>query len=191
MISRFVLSLALSIALPPAGKAGPFGVEMGADIDNLDVGEEGFKPSLNSVPKPHPLFREYAVWHSNETGVCRIMAISNISENDRYGDDVRSSFSRVKRALEKKYGEGEAVEYLRSGALWDEPDEWVMAIHQSERTHAYVWNDVSSDDGDAFSLIQLWIEAVSSDTAFVILEYRSPDFDACNDSIEASQNSAF
>jgi hypothetical protein len=171
--------------------AGPFGLEMGASVKELDVAGSGFKLSLNSVPNPHPLFTNYSIWHSIETGVCRILAISKISENDRYGEDVKSTFSRVRKALEEKYGDAKTVDYLKSGALWKETDEWVMAIRQNERTYAALWESPSDQNGEAYSLIQLWVEATSSDTSFTVLEYRSIEFDLCNNSIEAKQDSSF
>ncbi|WP_162620538.1 hypothetical protein [Limimaricola cinnabarinus] len=170
--------------------AGPFGIEMGGSASDLDLAEEGNKPSLNQAPNPHPLFKEYAVWHTEGLGICRVVAISEPYGNDRYGSGVKRDFERVSEALSQKYGSGNRVDFLKSGALWDEPQDWVMSLRQNERTFGQEWSSVESD-GEAYDYIQLWVDGVSSDTTLLILEYRGKDFNDCVVEIDGQQDTVF
>lgn len=188
---RAMVAIIYIIFQSSAALSGPFGLEMGDTIDNLDaVDSKNPKTALNSVPNPHPLFQHYSIWHSRNIGVCRIVGISKLYENDRYGSKVQSDFDRIKSAMASKYGDGEKIAFLRSGAIWRDLDEFVMSLHQNERTYAHVWEPAKSSDGEEYGIIQLYIEGMSSNAAVMVLEYRSNEFEECNQEIESSADSA-
>lgn len=167
--------------------AGPFGINMGDPIEKYEVAEQGFKPMLSTVPKPHPMFDTYSLWYSPSFGVCRVVAFSEFNKNDRYGDQTRQDFKKIKDALSAKYGAGREIEYMQQGAIWTEANEWVMSIRQNERTYAHDWPDVM-DGAEKYKLIQLWVVAVSSDSSAIVLEYQSEKIDACSAEIDAGEN---
>ena len=174
-----------------AAFAGPFGIEMGAGIENYEVKEPGPKPMLLSVPKPHPLFEHYAVWHSTATGICRVIGISEPFRNDRYGEELRTQFGRVRAALDAKYGNSETIDMLKPGALWTEPDDWVMAIRQNERMFGAYWPDPDPVQSDDLGYIELVVSTLSSDTAYMVLRYDTTTFEDCERAIAERQESAF
>ena len=188
-ISFLHLSI-VAVVCAATASASPFGVDIGTKIELLDAEKIEPKFSFKSVPKPHPAFESYFGWQSAESGVCRVMAASTEFENDRYGANVRNSFDKLGKALSEKYGVARSIEVLKSGSIWNEPRDWVMAIRQNERTHAADWENAKSGD-ESYSLIQIWVEAASSDTSFIMLEYRSIDFEKCVSEIEAGENDSF
>lgn len=186
---KFPLSFGLFFAFSLSAAAGPFGIEMGQPLSELDVREEGPKPFLNSVPNPHPDFELYAVWASEETGVCSIVAISKEYTNDKYGDDIRDAITRFTKAFDKKYGPHKTVDLLRSGALWDGPDEWVMSIRQSERFFGAYWE--KPQNAPDLSHIEIQVIALNSDDSVIKLFYQSDKFSQCEAAIAAEANSSF
>ena len=190
MFSSLKFATAVLLISLGAANAGPFGVDMGAPIERLDVEKVENKFSFRSVPKPHPLFSVYSGWQTAKHGVCRVVAISDTIENDSFGSEVRDRFDQIKLALSQKYGEARVIEGLQPGSIWDEPRDWTMSIFQNERMHAADWESAKAD-GEAYSLIQMWIVGFSSSDSAIALEYRSTNFDDCSAEIEAELNEAF
>ena len=126
------------------------------------------------------------IWYSLAS-----VKISKPFENDRYGHGIRSWMDGIRSALNGKYGASDDFGFLRPGALWKEPQDWVMAVRQNERQHGFAWKDATAGEDEDFALIQFWVEATSSRESFAILEYRGRNFDACVAAIQAEENSAF
>ena len=171
--------------------AGPFGINMGQPLSELDVADKdfnGFRAFLRSVPKPHAEFEGYAVLVSDERGVCSIAAFSKNYDNDKYGITIRNTISSLADALDKKYGSHRLVDNLLSGALWKNPEDWVMAIFQNERNYTYYWENPQVSNGENLSEIQLSAEAFSQDTSRILLRYHSKDYDKCKSEIDATEN---
>ncbi len=49
---------------------------------------------------------------TTNTGICRVLAISKIEDNDRYGTTIRVKFKRVHTALSNVYGVGKSIDFL-------------------------------------------------------------------------------
>lgn len=168
---------------------GAFGLHIGQPLTELDTGEPGPRPALKSVPKPHPAFKKYSAWGSNETGVCILMAFSKTYENDRYGQKIRADFEKFVKAISGKYGSGELIDFRRSGGIWKDADEWVMAIKQNELTYAYSWD--SPKNTDEFGYIELRIHAIRSDDSVLKMMYKGKNASKCISEIEAEENDSF
>lgn len=180
-----------ALAFSLSAQAGPFGLEMGQPLSELDVKSSGPKVRLNSVPKPHPDFTTYGVWASDKTGVCKIKAFSESFDDDKYGNSVRDAMLRYVDAFDEKYGSHEKVDFLRDGALWSGPGEWVMAIKQNERVYGFYWNELTHGEEDNLGYIEMIVFPFSSDKAAIGLEYRSKDYDACAAAINAEADDSF
>lgn len=129
-----------------------------------------------SPPRSVTGFEGYAVYATPQTGVCMIKAIGADFERDGYGTNVRDRFEELNGLLNNKYGTGELLDYLRAGALWDEVDEWVMAIRQNERFYQAEW--LVGDDNGIDDIIMA-IRALSSNTSYISLQYRFANMEDC------------
>jgi hypothetical protein len=166
--------------VPASAIAQAFGIQQGLSVDELDVVEDlGTGRYVVNVPKPHSEFEVYVVTASDTEGVCLVRGVGKDHDNDRYGQSVRTAFDKLEGALEARYGDFERADFLNAGALWDEADEWVMAIHQSERAQ------YGSDLPDSIVEIILNVDAVSGSSAWIGLQYRLANFDDCQQELEA------
>jgi hypothetical protein len=133
-----------------------------------------------TVPQPHSEFDSYMVKAAPEVGVCTVVGIGRDHENDRYGTSVRRSFSGLNSTLENNYGVNLNFDFIKNGALWDDPDEWVMSIRQNERDYVTFWNDdEGSDMPEGIQSISLTVNALSSYTAYVSLSYEFDNLEEC------------
>ena len=175
------------VLMPSYALAQGFGIEQGTSVEELDVVEDlGTGRYAVNVPSPYSEFEAYVVWASDTQGVCLVRGAGKNHDNDRYGRSVRTAFDRLERALEERYGEFGKGDFLNAGALWDEADEWVMSIHQSERAYQSVWDAESGSElPDSIVEIILNIDAVSSSSAWIGLQYRMANFDECQQELEA------
>jgi hypothetical protein len=93
---------------------------------------------------------------------------------------VRDAYDRLKAALIARYGPPSEFDYLKSGSIWREPREWVMAVKQKERRLVAFW---SSDSGanlpSDVTGISLEVNAFRSDASYVDLTYEFANFPKC------------
>jgi len=181
------ISMICLMLMPAYALAQGFGIQQGTSVEELDVVEDlGGGRYIINVPSPHSEFEVYVVWASDAQGVCLVRGVGKNHDNDRYGQSVRTAFDKLERALEERYGEFGKGDFLNAGALWDEADEWVMSIHQSERAYQSVWDAESGSElPDSIVEIILNIDAVSSSSAWIGLQYRMANFDECQQELEA------
>lgn len=164
--------------------AAPFGIAAGTKFTDAEISRDlgKFNFVLKGVPTPHPAFESFLAWSPPGVGTCQIKAIGVTRSNDAFGTGVRADFATLKAQLEQVYGAGRVNDFLRPGALWDEPREWVMAIRQNERTLQAVWGSLQDNAPqlkDAVIEIILTISALDSDTAYILLQYRFSNYKAC------------
>lgn len=188
----FFTAILASISFTPLIAAEPFGIVKGTPIEKLETSDIGNKVILDSVPKPHPLFDLYLVWTSDSTGVCMVTAMSKEFDNDRFGANVRSEFEKISTALKGLYGDPERIDFLKSGGIWDDPDEWVMSIRQNERVFGDVFENVrQTDAGSNLTGLEMQISAFASDTSVIRLQYQFDNFEECTSAIDNEANSSF
>jgi hypothetical protein len=178
-----VIAGLLIVAQSPVA-AGPFGIDQGQSKNTLDLSNPDDPDNvyaLASVPKPHPLFTDYSAEISATHGVCRINAGSEIYRNDRYGTEVQRRYKEIENQLTGVYGSGTDFKYLRDGALWKDPDEWVMSLYQSERTFSKNWAKKSGAKlKDGIAEISLSVNGLSSDASFIVIQYFFENLDLCD-----------
>ena len=175
-----VIITALSFSATSAA-AQAFGIDKATPLSELDVSKDlGTGSYVVAAPSPHSEFETYVVQATDQTGVCLVRGIGKDHDNDMFGVSVRDKFSSLRSALEDRYGDYERVEFLRSGALWDGQDEWVMSIRQNERAHQAIWaQEYGSDLPTALNQIILNIAATSSDSSWIGLQYTFDNHDEC------------
>ena len=177
-----MLAIASCAALPnlPANAAG-FGIEFGADPEQLGcvpVAANGAY-RCDKVPKPHSAFELYLARASEEHGICWVKGVGKDIADNRYGTSTKHKVEDLKASLERNYGPpSEARDFVMANALWDDSDEWLMAIAKKERIFMYHWDDVSFKN-PKLGEMYLAAGATGSSEGYVMLEYYSTDHEAC------------
>lgn len=189
MYIKISIVLTLLLCSSPVCADGAFGIEIGQSLSELDVEAEGSNPTLSSVPNPHPDFRTYSVMATENTGVCVIIGISKLYENDRYGVTIRNDFDKFTEALSQKYGVAELIDQRKVGGIYDEADDWVMSIRQNELVFAATWD--SPNDAPDLDYLELRIFAIKSHTTVMKIMYKGSNFFDCEAEIEEENNSSF
>ena len=77
-----------------------------------------------------------------KTGLCRIRAVTPVIPDSGYGDNTKREYASLKEALSRRYGLGKEIEYLRSGALWRESNEWMWSLYDKERVQSVLWDAI-------------------------------------------------
>lgn len=175
---------------------GPFGLKMGLSKKDLarykitEIGHGLYK--LSSVPKPHPSMKIYYVNISDEAGLCQVIGESGDIQSSVYGDTLKNSFDSLKDALNKKYGPSKNYDYLRTGSIWSESKDWMMALRKEERVLSSFWpeSDQYLKSDSEIRDIFLSASAQSSEIGSIILIYRFSNFDRCDSESKNVSNSS-
>lgn len=181
------------LLLPTLASAQAFGVRMGASVS--EYGGRRAPGSTNpfyfkiDVPQPNREFESYSAFATPQTGICKVSGLGITHANDRYGTASKSAFSGVKQALVSRYGRSRDFDFLKSGALWDEPHEWVWSIYKDERTLTSFW---TREDGASLppSIVSIMLDmrAVSSSSPYLSLTYEFANFRTCLAIIQRQDN---
>ncbi len=183
----------LGISLSSVADAQSFGVEMGAPISRYagQITSTGNPYYFRvKVPQPNREFESYIAVATPETGICKVSAIGRDHANDDYGTDVQQAFSGLKAALARRYGSSKDFDYLKSGAIWDAPREWIWSIYKDERVVASYWDhEERSAMPSGVQAISLKIKSVNpSKGAYVTLNYEFDNFDRCWAIVKQNEN---
>lgn len=182
------LSLAFTTSLAPAG---PFGFELDSfNPESYDCAQiQGSFYRCANPPKKHPDIERYIVQFIPGIGACFIKGISVDISDSRYGYNTRSAIDGIYDQLKGKYGDAEKFDFLRSGSVWDEPEDWMMGLTEDERVYAYMWKLPSPIDG--ISSLGIFANGLGSDTAFWSVEFSTPKSATCDATDAKNEADAF
>lgn len=183
---KLVTAMALGLMMVSSAVAGPFGIDKGDNLEKFPgaTSDGSQMYELPSVPKAHPLFTKYSVELVEGIGVCRINARSELFNDDKFGVNAKSDYEKVKAQLVSVYGKGDGGdgEFLRDGALWRDPQDFVMSLKQNERVHQTWW---SAKNGgklkDGIQTIALAIRGLSGSTSILVIQYEFDNADKCKE----------
>lgn len=185
---------ALFLAMAPTlAAAGPFGLTQGTPVSRLLVVKklDGDYRYEVRVPTPLSEFDFYIATVTPGEGLCRVTAIGRTLENDSNGASARAVYTSLKNALDEKYGNSKAFDFVHLGALFDKPSEFAMAIFRNERSLSAFWDNQERSRLPAdLSSIQLSVKALSSSKTYVNISYELGNFDACQRSINSLKSRA-
>lgn len=189
LFARYFPAMAL---VAGSATAGPFGV----DTENFSLANYGCK-SVGSptfyecpdVPNKHPDIDSYIVQYADGVGVCMVKGISVDIRDSVFGDNTMSKIEKIKIQLSSKYGEGSDIRYLRSGSIWNEPEDWMMGLVKDERTFATEWEFSTPIDGS--SIIFLAAKASNRETGYFVVEFYKADHERCDEASDADAANAF
>jgi len=175
--------------------AQAFGVQMGVPVVKYQprVAGNGSDPNVFTitVPEPNSEFEAYLAFATPKTGVCKVVGVGKNHSNDSYGTETTSAFSRFKEALVAKYGNSQDFDFLRSGALWKEPQEWVWSVYKNERIIASFWTRANGAVlPQSVESISLEAKSVNpSSGAYLALNYEFTNFADCKKLMDQHDNS--
>jgi hypothetical protein len=174
--------------------AGPFGFDPSLAKEQIlkMLGPSAIKEvkgdiyRFNTAPQPHPDFEFYSVIFS-DSKVVKVSAYTKDIETNVYGDDLKAKFKDLSTALTAKYGTGDAVDTLRAGSIWKEPEDWMMGLVKDERTLTTFWK---VDNGDLHA-IMLEANGLSRNKGYISLQYEYVGFAKWVENYKSKQNSVF
>ena len=184
------LLIALLMMIPTLLFAGPFGMEFGWSLEELENSgayveynntQQNIKGYRVEPPQPHPNLSFYAVFIDDEYGIYLIRALS-----DNYYSEysIRTSYDMLKSQLTSVYGDPEEVDEISWNSDWDGSENFIRSILYGDRTLAAAWFPLYEENGAAD--IYLGVMPNDENEAVVYIEYNSWDYDA----VEAKFNSS-
>ena len=173
--------------------AGPFGLRRGMTQEQVIqiVGKGAAKETKGdtlqvwTVPRPHPAFEFYLLIFSPKDGLLKISAYGNDIKTNGFGASVRTSFIEIRDAISQTYGQPEFTsDFLRSGSIWKEPEDWMMGLLKEERILAALWEKALPNRIHGIGLEAV---ALSTEEGFLRLGY---EFDGWHEYVEAKKKEA-
>ena len=175
------------------GAAGPFGFDDAAAPDPkfcTKVDSDGLWYTCSTAPKPHPNFESYTIRYHESTGTCLLKGVGKDIDTNVYGTELKRTMEKLEAQISSVYGEAaKNLDRLFPGSIWDEPDDYMMSLLKKERVRFVSWKINNAQHG--FSDIYIVAEALSTDTAYVSIEYYYPSFETCKKIAEEGEASSF
>ena len=151
-ISLNALACLFLLSLASSAFAGPFGLDMGMSKSQLGDSWRALESSpgyyvSKTPPKPHSAFDNYIVKLSATHGLCWIKAVGKDVSTNGYGTSLKSAFGDLRERLSAAYGNAKIDDFLVSGSIWDDPDDWMMGLARKDRYYMAQWNEESGAEG--------------------------------------------
>lgn len=156
-MKRFAVLLAiLTLLLPAACFAGPFGFEYGMTKDqviaavgkdkvinteNYKVRNESYILRVASAPKPDDRFETYMLIISPEQGLLKIIATGKTIDTSEVGTELRVNFGAMRDSLSKKYGAPtKSYDFLQPDSHLDSQTAFTESLRLKQRILACNWD---------------------------------------------------
>ncbi|MBR5916299.1 MAG: hypothetical protein IKZ57_07630 [Spirochaetia bacterium] len=184
MKKLFLLAIILITAVSSAF-AGPFGLEMGMNLDDITKACGGVRPERLenddrywiSPTKNHPDFEYYLVWVDETKGLYCIRAISTEIKTSRYGTELKSFFHEMTERLSKTYGKPTIFDEIKKDVydFYKKDEWWMTTLSEGSRVLESVWEKESRTAKMSKDLdyVDLYAKArkYSFDKGYLVLEY--------------------
>ena len=177
-----LISVILSTTVTLFSQPGPFGLRMGMTLDQVKnltgKNPEMLEDNVYKVipPDTHNMFIEYRVRISPTYGIVWIYAESKEIETDDDGTQLKNAFNDLVSSIERTYGKYKRIDFLLSGSIWDEPNDFMMGLAKQERYLIAIWEkEHDSTLPDDIKSIGVIATATSSSKGYISIEYYSPN----------------
>jgi hypothetical protein len=178
---------------------GPFGLKMGLTLSQLKMIDPNMSErkidsvyEMTTVPIPHVDYEAYWVMMSPDSGLCKIIAVSRIIKTNPHGTDVEKMYKSHRDAIAGKYGQYLEIDDLMPGSIWDEPEDFMMALVKKERNLLSIWGTkASSNMLNDIEAIGLQVKAHASDSGQIMLTYEFHNFANYKKELDAKKDSSF
>ena len=173
---------------------GPFRLAMGMSLPEIQGDLQEVAPGkyrTNAVPKPHSAFAYYVLQVTPKQGLSWIKAIGIQISTSVYGVEMRSAFESMKNRLTAVYGKCYVMDFLMQDSIWNEPRDWMQALHNGERALTAIWEPKhGSSLKDSLASVGLMASAIDTTTGYLAIEYSFENSDAADAEIAAKEDEA-
>lgn len=171
-VKRFLICGLLSVFFLSGLCAGPFGLSMGMNLDEIRDACGGVRPEKAAEvsgldfddnmyvifpEKTHSAFEFYFAWVDEDAGLYAIRAESSAIPDDGYGETVKARFYSVAESISKTYGKPEIADaYRGERGLFDGASDWMTALTRGDRILQSVWRAESGQNllsGDVAGIV--------------------------------------
>lgn len=197
-IRNFVAYCALAVALAPKqGLASAFGFKAGMTKEQIVaiLGDKALTKvkddtyTFSTAPTPHSDFEDYLCFISPEKGLLKVVALSKDIETNSFGETLKDKFDQIRTGVSKAYGEGKSFDFLQSGSIWNDPQDWMMGLLKKERNLMTYWKLNASQDHITF--VALEAVALSQDKGYISLGYEFEGWEQYVDKKKEKQDKVF
>lgn len=180
--------------LSQSDMTGPFGLSIGLKKDEINGKLTEIKPFVfqtEHVPKKHSSFENYVLKIGPKSGLSWIKAIGKSIQTNDFGISVKASFEEMKDKLAKKYGQPEEYDFLLTGSIWNEPNDWMNGIINGERSLVASWKSSSTQTlPNNLESIFLGAQAEDTSSGYLIIEYSFTNHKASEEEIAEIEDDA-
>jgi hypothetical protein len=190
---KHFISLLILSTLSVAVIAGPLGMDKGMKLSDLQkLGK--FTPSdephwykSRTLRDGHDAFESYEVLVSPSRGLCKIIAIGKNVISNSFGEQLIREFRSLEEPLSNKYGKPDRqFNFLNSGSIWSESNDWMMGLLKEERTLTTYWK--LNSNPDKLQSISINARALSGSKGWINLAYEFDNSDKCTDDSRGVSN---
>lgn len=193
VIAVAIAGIAENLTAQSAEPATPFGLTFGASraevqkLTGAEASAETNRFNTTKVPTPHPAFSLYQFHISPTLGLCDISAVAGPIEANDFGDQVKRVYNDIAEQIAGRYGpHTRTVDALRTGSIWNDPNDWMMGLSLGERSLMRSWTNPAPN----LSQIALIASAQSRRSGLVMLTYFSAFTAKCDAESKAGAGSA-
>lgn len=194
---KICIVLVFAVVAATVTHAGPFGLDMGMSLQQIEelTGKTPIAVGADYMvtpPKPHPVFEKYVVSVSPTVGLYVIIALGNDIESSSFGTQLKDAFENVRTQLQGIYGEPKVYDFLEYKSIWNETNEWMMALSRKERHLTAFWKrEYGSVLPDSIDGIMLDAKASNSSKGYLVLRYEFSNFQEGAAEKKEKQSSVF
>ena len=187
----FVLCLFLSFS--SLATAQPFGIVMGQQVETLkaEKTDQEFTYRI-TPPKTHPEIERYLVTATPGQGVCAVGGISTDHSEDAFGIKVRNVAIDIRKQIDTVYGPSRIEDFLETGSIWRNANEWTTAIFKHERTYQFVWGKKAGPIiSNNVVKISASVQAFDHSSTYLLILFVFKNYEACKAEMNGAASKAF
>lgn len=174
-MKRFLICGLLSAFFLSGLCAGPFGLSMGMNLEEIRDACGGVRPEkaaefdfdfgddvyVISPEKKHSAFDIYFARVNEDAGLYRIIAGADAIPDTDYGENVKNRFYSVAESISKTYGKPEITDaYRGERGLFDGVSDWMTALTRGDRVLEALWLAESEQDLLPGDVAGIWLKAI-------------------------------
>ena len=127
----------------------------------------------------------YVVTATPEQGVCMVKGVGVDHAGDAYGYKIIDVAADLRRQISVTYGSSRLNDFLESGSIWRESNDWAMAILKHERSYQFVWNRSAGSTlpNNVVEILET-VGATSPGSTYLTLQFKYSNYSACQAEID-------
>ena len=142
-MKKIILMLVLMVSITSFGNEA-FGFREGMSLTEIkekfgsdkvsSIGNDIYQVELNN----RLVEIAYAVMYEGK--MCKLKVHTHVEITNIYGDSLKEKYQKFHDNISSKYGTAEDLNFLRSGSIWKEPEDYTMSLLKEERVLNSYWN---------------------------------------------------